>query len=105
MTDIDDWEDSAEYEARQRAAEEPPESYFIEQAERDHERHRAEEHRGGECDCPPPAWPRCRRLLTVPRWSPRKGWHAGTPNCCETWRCRTPRAAWRTHGTMHEAPF
>lgn len=106
MTDIDDYGESpAEYEAAQRAAEEPPDWYLEEEAERQHQRHRDEEHGGGECTCPFYEPPPCRIRYRMPRWWPGKGWRAGTPGGCETWRCKTPRAAWRAHQSSHTAPF
>lgn len=106
MTDIDDYYESPDdYEAAQRAAEEPPEWYLIEQAERDAAIHREQDHGGGECDCEPYWPPSCRRLLVLPRWSPRLRWHCGTPGGCDVRYHRTPLAAWRAHRQMHEVPF
>jgi hypothetical protein len=97
-------DDPEEYEAAQRAAEEPPDWYLEQQAEEQHERHCAEVHGGAQCDCPPYVPPRCRRLLRLPRWS-QGGWVSGTPRGCDTVPRRTPWAAVRAHRQMHEAPF
>lgn len=103
--DGDDYESPEDYEAAQRRAEEPPDWYLEEEAERQHERHRAEEHGGGECDCPPYEPPRCRLFLRLPRWTARKRWHAGTPGSCEIAYYRKPLNVWRDHRRSHEAPF
>ena len=106
--DWDDYESPEEYEAAQRAAEEPPDWYLEEEAERQHERHRAEVHGGGECDCPPYEPPRCRLLLRLPRWGFHHGWRCGTPGCCLVALYRSPLAAWRGHRRVHlsdEPPF
>jgi hypothetical protein len=108
--DPGDYESPEEYEAAQSRAEEPPDWYLEEEADRRHERHCAEMHGGGECDCPPYVPPRCRLLLRVPRWSLRYGWpgrrwSCGTPGGCSVTGCRTARDAWRVHRSSHEAPF
>lgn len=106
MTDVDDWDESPQdYEAAQRAAEEPPDWYLEEEAERQHERHCAEVHGGGECVCPPYEPPRCRLLRRLPRWSPRNGWHSGTPGVCDVTGCLTPWRARRAHRVFHLPPF
>ena len=103
--DDDDREDPEEYEAAQRRAEEPPDWYLEEEAERQHERHCAAVHGGGECDCRPQVPPPCRLLLRLPRWSPRKRWHCGTPGRCDVAHCRTPLAVWHAHRIWHTPPF
>lgn len=106
MTDWDDdYESPEEYAAAQRRAEEPPDWYLEEQAEEQAERHRRDEHDGLVCDCPPSVPPRCRRLARIPRWSPRNGWHCGTPGVCDVVGCLTPWRAWRAHRVFHLPPF
>lgn len=107
MTDVDDWdyESPEEYEAAQRRAEEPPDWYLEEEGRRHAQMHRDAEHGGGECDCPPYVAPPCRRLRRLPRWSPHRRWHAGTPGGCETHACRGPLRAWRAHRENHLPPF
>lgn len=105
MTDVDDWESPDEYEAAQLAAEEPPDWYLEEEAERQAQRHRDDEHGGGECDCPPYVPPKCRLLYRLPRWWPGRGWRAGTPGWCENYQCRSPLAAHRAHRVNHSSPF
>ena len=47
------WDDYSpeEYEAAQRRAEDPPDWYLEQEAERHAQIHRDQEHGGGECDC------------------------------------------------------
>jgi hypothetical protein len=45
--------DPAEYAAGQARAEDPPDSYLAEEAERHARAHRDADHGGGECSCPP----------------------------------------------------
>lgn len=105
----DDWrddydpfrDDPAEVEAAIRRAEEPPDWYLEELAEREHQRHLDEEHGGLLCDCPPYEPPRCRLLLRLPRWGFHHGWQAGTPDGCLVALRRSPRAAWRAHREFH----
>ena len=47
--DYDPWRDDPE---AIRRAEEPPDWYLEQQAQRAYERHCRDEHGGGECDCP-----------------------------------------------------
>jgi hypothetical protein len=107
VTDVDDWDESPEdYEAAQRRAEEPPDSYFEEEADRQHQRHLDEEHGGLACDCPPYKPPRCRWWRWMPLWTPRKGWHCGTTGLCAVTGYRSLRAVWRVHrSAYHTAPF
>lgn len=98
-------ESPEEYEAAQRQAEEPPDWYLEELAEREHELHCAEAHGGGECDCPPYEPPVCRWLRRIPRWSWWHGWGCGTEGGCAVWGYPSPLAAWRAHRRFHEMPF
>jgi hypothetical protein len=55
MTDVDDYydhESPAEYAAAQARAEDPPDWYLEQEAERQAARHRRDAHNGGECNCP-----------------------------------------------------
>jgi hypothetical protein len=111
MTDVDDWDDHEspqEYEEAQRQAEEPPDWYLEEEAERQHQRHLDEDHGGLVCDCPPYKPPRCRLLFRPPRWTYHHRWQCGTPGACLVALCASPLAAWRLHRQMHqtdEPPF
>jgi hypothetical protein len=57
VTDINDYYEPYD-EADIARAEEPPEEYLIEEAERHARIHRDQDHGGGECDCPsgPDPW-------------------------------------------------
>jgi len=103
--DYGDWETPEEYEAAQLRAEEPPDWYLEEEGRRAYERHCRDEHFGEQCICPPYESPACRRLLRLPRWSPRLGWHCGTPGGCHISGYRAPLAARRGHRSLHEPPF
>ena len=50
--DWDDYETPEERAAAERRAEEPPDWYLEQEAERYAEIHRRKDHGGGECDCP-----------------------------------------------------
>jgi len=54
MTDVDDFEyiDPAEEAEAQARAEDPPDWYLEEEAERHAKIHRDQDHAGGECTCP-----------------------------------------------------
>jgi hypothetical protein len=98
-------DDPEDYEAAQRRAEEPPEDYLLEEAERHAQIHRDQQHFGEECNCPPYVPPRCRWLRRLPHWSLRRRWCCGTPDGCAVSGCRSPQAAWRAHRLLHTAPF
>jgi len=50
--DYDDIESPEEYAAAQARAEDPPDWYLEQEAERHHQIHRDQDPGGGECDCP-----------------------------------------------------
>lgn len=98
----DDWDDY-ESPAEQAAAEDRAlDRHIEEQAAEEYGRHLDEMHGGLACDCPPPDWPsRCRLLLRIPRWTPRRGWHMGTEGLCDASH-RSLRAVLRLHRSAHE---
>jgi hypothetical protein len=52
MTDVDDWSDPAADAYLDAHADDPPDWYLEQEAERHARIHRDQDHAGGECDCP-----------------------------------------------------